>query len=217
MNFRATATSSVVVIDNYDSFVFTLVAYLRELEVKVEVIEGAEFSVVEAIARVRASSGVLIALGPGRPEDVPTSLTLVEYAVANSHALLGVCLGLQVIVAALGGRVLEAPELIHGQTSPIVHKGDPLFAGLPSGFAAMRYHPLAAERSSLPAALEVTATSPEGVGMGVRHRDAPLVGVQFHLESVLTEGGFRLLANWLSELNCARSNEIQPTMVSSKQ
>jgi len=189
----------VLVVDNYDSFVFTLVAYLREAGAEVDVVEGAELSPREAIGRAGRSDGILISPGPGRPEDVPTSTALVRHAVAEGRPLLGVCLGHQVLAHALGARVSEAPELLHGRTSSIEHDGDPLFAGLPTGFTAMRYHSLAVERPTLPPELEVIAGTPEGVVMALRHRTAPAVGVQFHPESVLTEGGRRLLANWLAE------------------
>jgi para-aminobenzoate synthetase component 2 len=124
----------------------------------------------------------------------------VRHAVARSQPLLGVCLGHQVIAHALGARVSEAPELLHGRTSPVEHGGDALFAGIPSGFDAMRYHSLAVERASLPAELEVIATTSEGVVMALRHRGAPVVGVQFHPESVLTPDGRALLANWLAQV-----------------
>lgn len=191
-------------VDNYDSFVFTLVAYLRELGAEVDVVEGAELGAAQAVERAGTSDGILLSPGPGRPEDAPTSLALVSHAVAAGRPLLGVCLGHQVVAHALGGTVTEAPELVHGRTSAVEHTGDPLFAGLASGFTAMRYHSLAVERESLPVELSVIATTPGGVVMGLRHRSAPVVGVQFHPESVLTEGGRRLLANWLGEVRAVR-------------
>ncbi|QHF22679.1 anthranilate synthase component II [Rathayibacter sp. VKM Ac-2804] len=189
----------VLVVDNYDSFVFTLVAYLREAGAEVDVVEGGELSPREAIERAAGSDGILLSPGPGRPEDAPTSAALVRHAVAVAQPLLGVCLGHQVLAHALGARVGRAPELLHGRTSSVVHDGDPLFAGIPSGFTAMRYHSLAVQRSTLPPELAVTAETPDGVVMALRHRSAPAVGVQFHPESVLTEGGRRFLANWLAE------------------
>ncbi|NQX17098.1 aminodeoxychorismate/anthranilate synthase component II [Rathayibacter sp. VKM Ac-2857] len=190
----------VLVVDNYDSFVFTLVAYLREAGAEVDVVEGAELSPSEALERASRSEGIVLSPGPGRPEDVPTSVALVRHAIAAAQPLLGVCLGHQVLAHALGAHVSEAPELLHGRTSSVLHDGDPLFSGIPSGFTAMRYHSLAVERSTLPRELAVSAVTPDGVVMAVRHRSAPAVGVQFHPESVLTEGGRRLLANWLTEV-----------------
>ncbi|MBF4461073.1 MULTISPECIES: anthranilate synthase component II [unclassified Rathayibacter] len=189
----------VLVVDNYDSFVFSLVALLRAGGAEVEVVESAELSAEEAVTAARSSDAILLSPGPGRPEEVATSLALVALAVDEGRPLLGVCLGHQVIAHALGGRVEQAPELMHGRTSEILHDGDPLFAGLSSGFAAMRYHSLAVERASLPDELEVIARTSEGVVMGLRHRRAPVVGVQFHPESVLTEGGGLLLSNWLEQ------------------
>lgn len=195
----------VLVVDNYDSFVFTLVAYLRELGADVEVVEGAELSPAEAVLRAEAMDGILVSPGPGRPEDVPTSVALVRHAVASAHPLLGVCLGHQVIAHALGARVSGAPELLHGRTSIVEHGGDRLFSGIPSGFEAMRYHSLAVERDSLPPELAVTATTADGVVMAVRHVRAPVVGVQFHPESILTPSGRVLLANWLDDIDAAPS------------
>lgn len=198
-------STRILVVDNYDSFVFTLVAYLRELGADVEVVEGVELSPAEAVLRAEAADGVLVSPGPGRPEDVPTSTALVRHAVASAHPLLGVCLGHQVIAHALGARVSEAPELLHGRTSIVEHDGDGLFAGIPSGFEAMRYHSLAVELGSLPPDLAVTATTAEGVVMALRHVSAPIVGVQFHPESILTPSGRVLLANWLDEVGTAPS------------
>ncbi|QHC57152.1 aminodeoxychorismate/anthranilate synthase component II [Rathayibacter sp. VKM Ac-2760] len=189
----------LLVVDNYDSFVFTLVAHLREAGAEVEVVEGAELSPQAAIERATGSEAIVLSPGPGRPEDVPTSVALVRHAIATHQPLLGVCLGHQVIAHALGARVSEAPELMHGRTSSIEHDGDALFAGIASGFTAMRYHSLAVQRSTLPPELAVIAGTAEGVVMALRHRTAPVVGVQFHPESVLTEGGRLLLANWLIE------------------
>ncbi|SMH49237.1 para-aminobenzoate synthetase component 2 [Rathayibacter oskolensis] len=194
------STTRILVVDHHDSFVFTLVDYLRELGAEVQLVEGGDLSAGEAIARAGRSDGVLLSPGPGRPEEATTSLALVQSAVDTGRPLLGVCLGQQVIARALGGRVTTAPVLFHGRTSPVLHDGDRLFAGLPSGFEAMRYHSLAVDRASLPEELEVIATTGEDVVMGVRHRRAPIVGVQFHPESVLTEGGRRLLGNWLGEV-----------------
>ncbi|QHC65128.1 aminodeoxychorismate/anthranilate synthase component II [Rathayibacter sp. VKM Ac-2759] len=189
----------ILVVDHYDSFVFTLVDHLLERGAEVELVEAADLS-VDDLPSLERADGVLLSPGPGRPEDVPVSLALVHRAVAAGHPLLGVCLGHQMIAHALGGRVSQAPELVHGRTSAVRHEGDPLFAGLPSGFPAMRYHSLAVERGSLPTELAVTAATPDGVVMGLRHRVAPVVGVQFHPESVLTEGGRLLLGNWLTEV-----------------
>nr|WP_197409385.1 MULTISPECIES: aminodeoxychorismate/anthranilate synthase component II [unclassified Rathayibacter] len=189
----------ILVIDHYDSFVFTLVAYLRELGAEVELVEAADL-VVGDVEVLDGVDGVLLSPGPGRPGDVAASIALVHHAVATGRPLLGVCLGHQVIAQALGGRVSEAPELVHGRTSAVLHQGDPLFTGLPSGFSAMRYHSLAVERASLPEALVVTAATADGVVMGLRHRTAPVLGVQFHPESVLTDNGRRLITNWLVEV-----------------
>jgi para-aminobenzoate synthetase component 2 len=196
----AGAAPRILVVDHHDSFVFTLVSYLRELGAEVDVVEGDDLGTTALLARAEEADGVLVSPGPGRPEDVPASTALVQRAEATGRPLLGVCLGHQVLAHALGARVTEAPELLHGRTSAVLHDGDPLFDGLPSGFAAMRYHSLAVDGESLPEELRVTARTPEGVVMAVRHRSAPLVGVQFHPESVLTEGGRRLLENWLREV-----------------
>jgi para-aminobenzoate synthetase component II len=182
----------VLVVDNYDSFVFNLVQYLAQL--------GAECTVVRNdavdLASVPSYDGVLLSPGPGTPEKAGVCVQLVQ-ETAGAVPVLGVCLGHQAIAAAFGGVVERAPELLHGKTSEVEHDGAGVLTGLPSPFTATRYHSLAVRPESMPAELEVTARTAGGVIMGLRHRDLPLEGVQFHPESVLTEGGHRLLANWL--------------------
>ncbi|AND15189.1 anthranilate synthase component II [Rathayibacter tritici] len=206
------AAPRILVVDHHDSFVFTLVAYLRELGAQVDVVEGDELGTEALLARAEQADGVVVSPGPGRPEDVPASAALVHRSTESWRPLLGVCLGHQVLAHALGARVVAAPELVHGRTSDVLHDGDPLFDGLPSGFAAMRYHSLAVDDDSLPGELRVTARTPEGVVMALRHRTAPLVGVQFHPESVLTEGGRRLLKNWLREVGASAFPEFRSTL-----
>lgn len=182
----------ILVVDNYDSFVFNLVQYLGQLGVDVDVRRNDEVSLDE----VGAYDGVLISPGPGTPEDAGVCMDLVRN-FAGEVPILGVCLGHQVIAAVYGGVVDRAPELLHGKTSQVEHSGEGVLAGLPAPFTATRYHSLAVIPASVPDVLEVTGTTDSGVIMALRHRDFAVEGVQFHPESVLTEGGHLLLANWL--------------------
>jgi para-aminobenzoate synthetase component 2 len=194
-----TGAVRVLVVDNRDSFVHNLVHYLRELGATVEVRGNRTFEPHEVYdPRQSGADGVLISPGPGRPEDAGSSLDLIHGCARTGLPLLGVCLGHQAIAYAYGGVVGPAPELIHGGTSEIVHSGAGVLHGLPDRFPATRYHSLAVEEASLPAELEVTARTPDGTVMGLRHRDHALEGVQFHPESVLSEGGHELLRNWLT-------------------
>lgn len=185
----------VLVVDNYDSFVFNLVQYLAQLGAECDVRRN---DVVDPTDADRYDA-VLLSPGPGTPEAAGVCVPMVRHVAARGLPLLGVCLGHQAIGVAFGGSVVRAPELVHGKTSPIRHTGQGVFAGLPSPFQATRYHSLAVDPASVPDELEVTATTPGGVVMGLRHRVHPIEGVQFHPESVLTEHGHRLLANWLAE------------------
>jgi para-aminobenzoate synthetase component II len=182
----------ILVIDNYDSFVFNLVQYLGQLGVEVDVRRNDAVTVDEA----RTYDGILISPGPGTPQDAGVCLEIVREC-SGDVPILGVCLGHQVIAEAYGGVVDRAPELLHGKTSQVDHSGAGVLAGLPEPFTATRYHSLTVMPESVPDALEVTGTTDSGVIMALRHRDLPVEGVQFHPESVLTEGGHRLLANWL--------------------
>ena len=187
----------ILVVDNYDSFVFNLVQYLQQL--------GAEV-VVKRNDEVNADSindfdGVLLSPGPGTPEDAGACIEIVNAAIEKQKPLLGVCLGHQAIGAALGGKVSRAPELLHGKTSQIQHKNEGIFKDLKSPFRATRYHSLAIEIPSVPEELLITATTETGVIMGVKHKSAPIEGVQFHPESILTEEGLHLLSNWLDTTN----------------
>jgi len=182
----------ILVVDNYDSFVFNLVQYLGQLGVDVDVRRNDEVSLDE----VGAYDGVLISPGPGTPEDAGICMDLVRHC-AGDVPILGVCLGHQVIAAVYGGVVDRAPELLHGKTSQVEHSGEGVLAGLPAPFTATRYHSLAVMPESVPDVLEITGTTETGVIMALRHRDLAVEGVQFHPESVLTEGGHLLLANWL--------------------
>jgi para-aminobenzoate synthetase component 2 len=183
----------VLVVDNYDSFVFNIVQYLAQLGAECTVVRNDEVD----LSTVAEYDGVLLSPGPGIPERAGVCVELVR-ETAGSVPVLGVCLGHQAIAAAYGAIVERAPELLHGKTSEVEHEGVGVLAGLPSPFTATRYHSLSVRDGSLPAELEVTARTAGGVIMGLRHRDLPLEGVQFHPESVLTEGGHRLLANWLA-------------------
>jgi para-aminobenzoate synthetase component 2 len=185
----------ILVVDNYDSFVFNLVQYLAQLGAQVDVRRNDEVRTGDAV--VRAADGVLLSPGPGRPEGAGVCMELVT-AAGSSRPVLGVCLGHQAIAAAYGGSVVEAPELLHGKTSEVHHDDVGVLHDLPDPFVATRYHSLAVADADLPAELEVTARTDSGVIMGLRHRDQPIEGVQFHPESVLTVGGHRLLANWLT-------------------
>lgn len=182
----------ILVIDNYDSFVFNLVQYLGQLGVEVDVRRNDEVGVEEA----RAYDGILLSPGPGTPEDAGVCMDVVR-GCAGEVPILGVCLGHQAIAAVYGGVVDRAPELLHGKTSLVEHAGAGVLAGLPEPFTATRYHSLAVRPDSVPDVLEVTGTTESGVIMALRHRELAVEGVQFHPESVLTEGGHRLLANWL--------------------
>lgn len=182
----------ILVIDNYDSFVFNLVQYLGQLGVDVDVRRNDEVTVDEA----RAYDGILLSPGPGTPEDAGVCMDVVR-GCAGEVPILGVCLGHQAIAAVYGGVVDRAPELLHGKTSLVEHHGEGVLAGLPEPFTATRYHSLAVRPDSVPDVLEVTGTTDSGVIMALRHRELAVEGVQFHPESVLTEGGHQLLANWL--------------------
>ena len=182
----------ILVIDNYDSFVFNLVQYLGQLGVEVDVRRNDEVTVEEA----RAYDGILLSPGPGTPEEAGVCMDVVR-GCAGDVPILGVCLGHQAIAAVYGGVVDRAPELLHGKTSLVEHHGAGVLAGLPEPFTATRYHSLAVRPDSVPDVLEVTGTTDSGVIMALRHRELAVEGVQFHPESVLTEGGHQLLANWL--------------------
>ncbi|WP_291277640.1 aminodeoxychorismate/anthranilate synthase component II [Galactobacter sp.] len=190
----------VLVIDNYDSFVYTLVGYLRELGAQTQVIRNDDLSAEEVFSLMENVDGVLVSPGPGDPAGAGVCLEVIRRAEATSKALFGVCLGHQALAEAFGGVVAHAEQLMHGKTSVVRHGDHPLFAGVPQPFTATRYHSLAVRTETVPAELEVTASTDDGVIMGLAHRTAPLWGVQFHPESVLTEGGYRMLGNWLESL-----------------
>jgi anthranilate synthase/aminodeoxychorismate synthase-like glutamine amidotransferase len=185
----------VLVIDNYDSFVYNLVQYLGELGAEPIVHRNDAIGVADAVAL--EPDAVLLSPGPGRPEDAGHLLEFVS-AFAGRCPLLGVCLGHQAIGHAFGGRVVPAPVLMHGKTSLVHHRGDGVLAGLPDPFEATRYHSLVVAGDDLPGCLEVTADTSDGVIMAVRHRELRVEGVQFHPESILTVGGHQLLANFLA-------------------
>ncbi|MDA3027080.1 MAG: aminodeoxychorismate/anthranilate synthase component II [Actinomycetota bacterium] len=202
--------TKILVVDNYDSFVFNIVQYLQQL--------GAEV-VVKRSDEVNANSinefdGVLLSPGPGTPEDAGACIEIVNAAIEKQKPLLGVCLGHQAIGAALGGKVSRAPELLHGKTSQVQHKNEGVFKDLKSPFRATRYHSLAIESPNFPNDLTITATTESGVIMGVKHKTAPIEGVQFHPESVLTEGGHRLLANWLETTGDKQAISVSATIPS---
>ena len=205
----------ILVVDNFDSFVYTLAGYLQELGAEVAVVRNDE---VDASA-LSQWDAVLLSPGPGAPADAGVSIPMVLAALETGTPLLGVCLGHQAIAEALGGVVTHAPEHMHGKTSLVEHDGTTVFEGLPSPLTATRYHSLAIVDGTVPDALRVTArtvpdasahpgTAPQGVIMAIEHRDAPVWGVQFHPESVLTEGGYRMLGNWLEAAGLAGAAEL---------
>ncbi|MFJ6770344.1 aminodeoxychorismate/anthranilate synthase component II [Kitasatospora sp. NPDC091257] len=196
-----TTPPRILVVDNYDSFVFNLVQYLYQLGATCEVVRNDEVTVEHAVRRSgeEGFDGVLLSPGPGAPEEAGICIEMVHHCARIGLPVFGVCLGLQSIAAAYGAVVGRAPELLHGKTSPVEHEDGGVFEGLPSPLTATRYHSLAVEPATVPAELVVTARTGSGVIMGLRHRELPVEGVQFHPESVLTEGGHRMLANWLAE------------------
>ncbi|MCP9274894.1 aminodeoxychorismate/anthranilate synthase component II [Mycolicibacterium arenosum] len=188
----------VLVVDNYDSFVFNLVQYLGQLGVHAAVWRNDDERLSDADAVAAGFDGILLSPGPGTPERAGASIPLVRACAASATPLLGVCLGHQAIGVAFGGTVDRAPELLHGKTSRVHHANIGVLKGLPDPFTATRYHSLTILPETVPAELEVTARTEGGVIMGVQHRELPVHGVQFHPESILTEGGHRMLANWLA-------------------
>lgn len=185
-------------IDNYDSFVYTLNGYLVQLGAETEVVRNDSFSVADVAARISDYDAVLLSPGPGTPAAAGVSIPIVTAALVTGQPLFGVCLGHQAIAEALGATVTHADELMHGKTSLISHDGSDFYDNVPQPFRATRYHSLAVVDSTVPAELIVTSRTPGGVIMGVRHESAPIFGVQFHPESVLTEGGYSMVANWLT-------------------
>ncbi|MBB2944852.1 para-aminobenzoate synthetase component 2 [Actinoplanes lutulentus] len=199
----------ILVIDNYDSFVFNLVQYLGQLGAECEVRRNDEISVAEV--GEFGAAGLLLSPGPGTPERAGIMMDVIK-AYAGKLPMFGVCLGHQAIGAAFGATVTRAPELLHGKTSEVHHTGDGVLAGLPDPFTATRYHSLAVLPETLPAEIEVTGRTESGVVMAMRHRELPIEGVQFHPESVLTEGGHTMLANWLASCGLSSALEKAPAL-----
>lgn len=192
----------LIVIDNYDSFTYNLVHALGGLGASAEVLRNDACSVESVMARKPA--GLVISPGPGTPDQAGISLALTRHAAQADVPLLGVCLGHQTIAQAMGGRIVRCGEIVHGKAGVILHEGASVFSGLPSPFSATRYHSLVADPESLPPELEITARLENGTIMGLRHRHAPLHGVQFHPESIASQHGAALLGNFLKFVETTR-------------
>jgi len=186
----------LLVIDNYDSFTYNLVQYLGELGAEMRIVRNDEVTVDQIETEIKPEK-ILISPGPGTPDDAGISLEVIE-RFAGHLPILGVCLGHQAIGQFYGGRVVRGPEPVHGKPVEIRHDGKTVFENIPNNFAAGRYHSLVVERESFPDCLEISAESPDGLIMGLRHRELPVEGVQFHPESILTEHGRPMLQNFLS-------------------
>jgi para-aminobenzoate synthetase component 2 len=197
----------ILVIDNYDSFVYTLNGYLQELGAETEVVRNDSFDASDAAARIGEFDGVLVSPGPGKPSDAGVSIPVVHAALTSNLPLFGVCLGHQAIAEAFGATVTNAEELMHGKTSQISHDDSALYTGVPQPFTATRYHSLAVVDGTVPSDLVVTSRTQGGVIMGVQHVSAPILGVQFHPESVLTEGGYLMVGNWLALAGLPEASE----------
>lgn len=212
-------TARILVVDNYDSFVFNIVQYLYQLDATCEVLRNDEVAPAHADD---GFDGVLLSPGPGTPEQAGVCVDMVRHCASAGIPVFGVCLGMQSMAVAYGGVVGRAPELLHGKTSPVHHRGVGVFNELPSPFTATRYHSLSVANDTVPAELEVTAwteapEAPTGrIVMGLRHRELPVEGVQFHPESVLTEWGHLMLANWLTRCGdagaVARATGLAPVV-----
>ncbi|MBD8582978.1 gamma-glutamyl-gamma-aminobutyrate hydrolase family protein [Frigoribacterium sp. CFBP 13729] len=187
----------ILVVDNYDSFVYTLNGYLQQLGAETDVVRNDAFGRDEIAGRIAEYDAVLLSPGPGTPAAAGVSVDVVHAALAVDKPLLGVCLGHQAIAEALGATVTHAEELMHGKTSRVEHDDSAFYADVPQPFTATRYHSLAVVDETVPGDLEVTSRTSGGVIMGLQHRSAPLYGVQFHPESVLTQGGYQMIGNWL--------------------
>lgn len=192
-------TARILVIDNYDSFVYTLVSYVQELGAQTDVIRNDDVSAEQLDELLPQYDGVLVSPGPGAPAEAGISADIVRWAAEHSLPYFGVCLGHQVLGEVFGAVVDRSPVLMHAKTSQVVHSGESVFAGCPSPLTATRYHSLAIVDDSLPLdVFEITAQTEDGIIMGIRHRKAPLHGVQFHPESVLTQSGYPMVANFLA-------------------
>jgi len=193
----------ILVIDNYDSFVYNLVQYLGQIGAECTVVRNDEI----AVEKAREFDGVLISPGPGTPEAAGISIDMVNFCAQEKIPLFGVCLGHQAIATAFGATVSRAPELLHGKTSVIEHNNHGVMANIPSPITVTRYHSLAIEPATLPSEIEVTSTTDSGIVMSIQHKTLPISGVQFHPESVLTEHGHKMLGNWLVVCGDATARE----------
>ena len=212
--------TKILVLDNYDSFVYTLNGYLQQLGASTEVLRNDVVPESELPTLLSKFDAVLLSPGPGTPAEAGLSIPIVRFALENDLPVFGVCLGHQAIGEAMGATVRQADELMHGKTSLVEHNDSLIFEGLSHPFTATRYHSLAIVRETVPSDLEITAetiksdTSAGGVIMGVRHRTRPIYGVQFHPESVLTEGGYQMLGNWLESIGltgaATRAKSLSP-------
>jgi anthranilate synthase/aminodeoxychorismate synthase-like glutamine amidotransferase len=203
---------TVLLLDNYDSFTWNLAQYLRELGAEVEVNRNDRIASADDVSS--AFEAVVISPGPGRPENAGVSVELIR-DLAGRLPILGVCLGHQALALAFGGAITPAPTLMHGKTSPVFHDGRTIFSGLPNPFEATRYHSLVVDPSSVPDVFEISARTVDGVVMGLRHRELPLEGVQFHPESIMTVGGLRLLSSFLERVGSRRVREVRDRVAAS--
>ena len=190
----------ILVLDNYDSFVYTLNGYLQQLGAETEVVRNDAFSEADIPSVLAKYDAVLISPGPGTPASAGLSIPTVKYALDADYPVFGVCLGHQAIAEAMGATVTSAPELMHGKTSEVEHDNSLIFKDVPKSFRATRYHSLAVLDGTVPKDLIVTSRTKGGVIMGVQHASKPIYGVQFHPESVMTEGGYQMLGNWLESI-----------------
>lgn len=190
----------ILVLDNYDSFVYTLNGYLQQLGAETEVIRNDSITEEELPGVLENFDALLISPGPGTPASAGLSIPAVKLALKTDYPVFGVCLGHQAIAEAMGATVESAPELMHGKTSKVRHENSMILDGLPQDFLATRYHSLAVVRTTVPEDLVITGETESGVIMSLQHKTKPIFGVQFHPESVMTEGGYHMLANWLESL-----------------